>query len=154
MEWATTIDLTKARAQARAVAAAINLEGPPCPTFARASQNVATIVALLDTLPVPSTDRVDKVYHQLKNVLDVTTTQQVENSLQWRAEVSISSPGCSKVSRQRTTIQLPVVGTTSSSAQVLTRLQPGHPSRHPEPPARHQAHRGNEGGGAFLAPRT
>jgi hypothetical protein len=45
------------------------------PTFARASQNVATAVALLDTLPEPSTDRVDRVYYQLKGILGVAAEQ-------------------------------------------------------------------------------
>jgi hypothetical protein len=40
----------------------INREELPHPTFASASQNVAAAVALLDTLPAPSTDGVDKVY--------------------------------------------------------------------------------------------
>jgi hypothetical protein len=43
------IDLTKAQARARAAAAAINREGVPRPTFARASQNMAIVAALLDT---------------------------------------------------------------------------------------------------------
>jgi hypothetical protein len=42
---------------------------------------------------------VDKVYRQLKDILDITTAQQTESSLQWWAEVSISSPSCSKPSR-------------------------------------------------------
>jgi hypothetical protein len=37
MERATTIDFTKAQARAKAVTAAINYEGAPCPTFARAN---------------------------------------------------------------------------------------------------------------------
>jgi hypothetical protein len=53
----------------------------PHPTFARASQNVAIAAALLDTLPVPSTDRVDKVYRQLKDILSIAVVQQVESSL-------------------------------------------------------------------------
>jgi hypothetical protein len=65
VERATTIDLTKPQAWARAVATTINRKAPPRPTFAMASKNVATAVALLDNLPTPSTDRVDSVYHQL-----------------------------------------------------------------------------------------
>jgi hypothetical protein len=34
---------------------------------------VAAVVALLDTLHVPSSDRVDKLYHQLKGILGITT---------------------------------------------------------------------------------
>jgi hypothetical protein len=62
-EWAIMVDITNARAQARDVAANINRDGPPCPNFASASHNVVTAVALLDTLPTPFTDGVDKVYH-------------------------------------------------------------------------------------------
>jgi hypothetical protein len=75
------IDLTKDRARARTIAAAINREGVPHPGFTRASQNVATAVAFLDTLPAPSVDRVHKVYHQLKDILGVTATQQAKSSL-------------------------------------------------------------------------
>jgi hypothetical protein len=31
--------------------------------------------ALLDTLPAPSADGVDKVYHQLKDILSITVAQ-------------------------------------------------------------------------------
>jgi hypothetical protein len=75
MKRATTIDLTKARALARAITATINHEGMLCPTFTRASQNVAVAMVLLDTLPVPSTDGVDKVYHQLRHILDIAIEQ-------------------------------------------------------------------------------
>jgi hypothetical protein len=73
---AVTVDLTKARARARAVATAINHEGSPCPTFTRASQNVATMAALLHTLPTPYADGVDKVYCQLKYILGVASREQ------------------------------------------------------------------------------
>jgi hypothetical protein len=53
----------------------------PHPTFAKATQNVAVAVALLDTLPVPSTDGVDKVYHHLRDILSVAVEQQAESSL-------------------------------------------------------------------------
>jgi hypothetical protein len=36
---------------------------------------MATEAALLDTLPAPSTDGVDKVYHQLKDILSVAAMQ-------------------------------------------------------------------------------
>jgi hypothetical protein len=42
-------------------------------SFARVSQNVAVAAALLDTLPTPSTDRVDKVYRQLMGILGIAT---------------------------------------------------------------------------------
>jgi hypothetical protein len=43
------------------------------PTFAWASQNVAVVAALLDTLPMPSTDGVGKVYRQLRIIVGVAT---------------------------------------------------------------------------------
>jgi hypothetical protein len=76
MERPGIIDLTKAQARARAVGTSINHEGAPRPTFVRASQNVAAAVALLETIPTPSTDGADKVYHQLKDILGVTAMQQ------------------------------------------------------------------------------
>jgi hypothetical protein len=69
------VDLTKARARARAVVTAINCKGAPCLAFARASQNVVVVVELLDTLPVPSTDVVDKEHHELKDILGVAIAQ-------------------------------------------------------------------------------
>jgi hypothetical protein len=81
MKRATTIDFTKARAQARPIAAAINHEGTPRPTFTTASQNMAAAVALLETLPTPSTEGVDRVYHQLWDILGVAAGQQAESSL-------------------------------------------------------------------------
>jgi hypothetical protein len=72
-EWAITVDLTNAWARARDIVAAINHEGTQCPTFARASQNMAATAALLDTLPTPSPDAVEKVYRQLKDMLNIAT---------------------------------------------------------------------------------
>jgi hypothetical protein len=108
--------LTKAHARARVVAATINREGPPHPTFVRASQNVATVTTLLDTFDAASINGMDKVYHQLKDILGVSTVQQAESSLQRRTEVSTSSPGHSKTSQQRAATELPMDGTASSSA--------------------------------------
>jgi hypothetical protein len=73
------IDLTKTQARARTVTS--NREETPSPTFAKASQNVVIVVALIDTLPAPSTDMADEAYGQLKDILSVATTQQAENSL-------------------------------------------------------------------------
>jgi hypothetical protein len=49
-------------------------------------------------LLAPSTDGVDRVYHPLKDILGVAAKQQVESSLQWWVEVSVSSPCHSKAS--------------------------------------------------------
>jgi hypothetical protein len=73
MERAASINFMKARAWAKAITATLNHEVPPHLTFARASQNVPTVVVLLDTLTVPSADGVDKVYRHLKDILGVVT---------------------------------------------------------------------------------
>jgi hypothetical protein len=45
---------------------------------------MAVAAALLDTLPAPTIDEVDKVYHQLRDILGVATEQQAESLLQLR----------------------------------------------------------------------
>jgi hypothetical protein len=45
------------------------------PSFARASQIVAAVVMLLDTLPEPSVAGVDRVYRQLGEILAILTRQ-------------------------------------------------------------------------------
>jgi hypothetical protein len=47
------------------------------PSFARASQNVDTAAALLDTLPAPSADGVGDVYHRLRNILGTAMSYPV-----------------------------------------------------------------------------
>jgi hypothetical protein len=96
-----------------------------CPTFTRASQNKAVAAALLDTLPMPSTNGVDGVYHQLKDILSIATEQQAESSLQQWVEASISSPSHSKASQHETALELPMVQTVSSSAWAPNRLWQG-----------------------------
>jgi hypothetical protein len=54
------------------------------PSFARDNQNVATVAALLDALPTPSTDLVGKMYPWLKSIPGTTVVQQVESYLQHR----------------------------------------------------------------------
>jgi hypothetical protein len=81
MERAATIDFTKVQARARAITATIIHKGTPHPTFARASQKVLAATMLLDTLPAPSIDGVDKVYRELRDILGVATEQQVVGSL-------------------------------------------------------------------------
>jgi hypothetical protein len=139
------VDLTKTQARARAVATAINREGVPCPTFTRASQNMAAAAALLHTLPTPSTNRVDKVYRQLKDILGIVAMQQAESSLQRRAEILISSLGHSKASRQKTTTEVPTIGIASLPTHVPTCFRSGYPHRRAEPLVHRQAHRGDEG---------
>jgi hypothetical protein len=74
---------------------------------------VVITATLLDTLPTPFADGVDKVYRQLKDILSIITAQQAESSLQRRVEVSISSPDHSKASQQKAATELLVVWTTA-----------------------------------------
>jgi hypothetical protein len=67
------VDLNTVQALARDVAAAINYDGTQCPAFTRANQNVEVATVLLDTMPAPSIDGVDKVYHQLKDIHSIIT---------------------------------------------------------------------------------
>jgi hypothetical protein len=67
------VDLTNSRARASDVTTIANRKGVQRPAFARSSQNVAVVIALLDTLPTPSVDEVDKVYYQLKDILGIAT---------------------------------------------------------------------------------
>jgi hypothetical protein len=53
----------------------INYEEVPHPTFTRASQNMAIAAVILDTLPAPTTNGVDKIYQQLKDILGTTAAQ-------------------------------------------------------------------------------
>jgi hypothetical protein len=54
--------------------------GGECPTFTKASQNVATTDMLLDTLPPSSTEGVDRLYCQLGEILTIVAAQQAECS--------------------------------------------------------------------------
>jgi hypothetical protein len=47
---------------------------PICPAFTRASQIMVTAASLLNALLVPSTDGVDRVYRQLKDILSIAFT--------------------------------------------------------------------------------
>jgi hypothetical protein len=97
------------------VIATINYDGVPRLAFTWANQNVAATIALLDTLPAPYVDEVDKVYRQLKEIIGIATAQQVERSLQHQAEISVSSPGRSKGSKG-------CHGTPSGRNNILTSL--------------------------------
>jgi hypothetical protein len=83
---------------------------------------MAVVAVLLDTLLTTSTNGVDRVYHQLKDILGIATEPQVESSLQRWVEVFVSSPGRSKASWQRTVSKLPMARTASSLAWALTHL--------------------------------
>jgi hypothetical protein len=75
-EQATTIDLTKARARARAITAAINHEGIPHLTFARASQNVVATAATstwMDTFVVFSNVETPSTGHSFRATLSTSS---------------------------------------------------------------------------------
>jgi hypothetical protein len=80
-ERAIIVDPTNTWARAKDVATAINRDGAQHPTLARASEDVTVVAMLLDTLEAPSFNGVDKVYRQLKDILDITAAQQAESSL-------------------------------------------------------------------------
>lgn len=138
------VDATSARARARDVAAAINQDGAPRPTFARASQNVAAAAALLGTLPAPSTDAVGQVYHQLREILNVAAEQQAASSLQRRAESTVASPGRSRGTRQRAPAGPPPAGSVAAPARPSVRERLGNPDMRPLLEVRHQARREGE----------
>jgi hypothetical protein len=127
------MDHATPQAQAKGVTPTISQKGGQHPTFARSSQNVVTAAMLLDTLPAPFTDEVDRLYRHLGDILAITTTQQVECSLQHRATVSAPNPGCSKANKQKTTAGPSMAGTTSSLAWVSSQGPPQQPGPCVEP---------------------
>jgi hypothetical protein len=137
-----TVDLTTTRAKDRDVTANNNRKGTKRPAFARASQNMATVAMLLDTLLTPSSNEVEKVYHQLKDILGIFTMKQAESSLQRplrsRARAALRLAG------RRLPWNHPVAGMASSVARILAHVWLSHTGRLPKPQARHQAHRGDE----------
>jgi hypothetical protein len=115
MERAITVDLTNSRSRASGIAAMINREEAQRPAFARASQNMAMAATLLDTLHAPSTGGVNKVYHQLKDIIGITAAQLIESSLHCWAEVTISCPGHSKAGWPKAAMEPPAAGTSAFS---------------------------------------
>jgi hypothetical protein len=115
-----------------------NCEGQQLPSFTKASQNVAAATALLDTFPVPSINEVAKVYQQLKNILDIATTQQAESSLQHRVEAFILTLDHSNAEGQRAAQESPEAGTTSSLAWISVHNKLGCLGDRLEPQVRHQ----------------
>jgi hypothetical protein len=112
---------------------------------ARASQNVAAMAALLDTLLVPSTDKVVKVYQLLKNILGTATAQQAESSFQHQIEPSVLTLDCSKVrGGQRAAQEAPEVGIASSLTRLLTHNRLAHPGAQSAPQVRRQHHMGDD----------
>jgi hypothetical protein len=109
-----------------------------CPTVARASQNVATTATILDTLSAPSTDGVDKVYQQLKDILNIAPMQQVKSPLQLWAKVSALTLDRSRAGGQWTAQGTLKVGTISSPVWISAHVWLSQPRAWLEPQARHQ----------------
>jgi hypothetical protein len=61
VEWVLTVDLATTQARARGIKTTISHERRQVPTIARATQNMGIVAMLLDTLPAPSVDGVDRV---------------------------------------------------------------------------------------------
>jgi hypothetical protein len=64
---------------------------------------MAVVATFLDTLPAPSTNGVDKVYQQLKDILGTATAHQAESSLRHQTETSLSTLSRSKARWQKAT---------------------------------------------------
>jgi hypothetical protein len=90
----------------------------PRPAFARASQKVVTAITLLDALLTPSTDGMDMLYRQLKEIIGITATEQTKSTLQHRVEISISISDRSKGGRQKAATEPLMAGTTFSPIQI------------------------------------
>jgi hypothetical protein len=102
-----------------------------------ASQNVAAVAVLMDTLPAPSTNRVGEVYQQLKSILGTATAQQVESSLQHQVEASVLPPARPKDGEQRATQRTQDAGTASSLAGFSACDRLSQPDTQSEPQVYH-----------------
>ena len=60
------------------------------PHFARASQNIAAAVALLQGLPKPTTPEDHRTHHEIRTLLECAVVQQAESSLSRRRELDTS----------------------------------------------------------------
>ena len=63
-------------------------EALPC--FARASQNIATVVALLHGLPEAAMPEYRQAYHEIRMLLERAAARQAESSLSQRHELDAS----------------------------------------------------------------
>jgi hypothetical protein len=105
------VDLTATQARATT-----SRERGQCPAFTRASQNVATAAMLLDTLPPPSTDRVDGLHRQLGEIITIATTQLEECARWCWTRDSPSSVDRSRADWRKATVEPSTVGAVCSSA--------------------------------------
>jgi hypothetical protein len=86
----------------------------------------------VDTLPPPSTDRVDRLYHQLGKILTITVAQQEECSCRRQVGDSTSSPVRSRADWWKAAAKPSVAGTTPSLARVSPQGLPWQQCQHAE----------------------
>jgi hypothetical protein len=114
------------------------------PYLRQGQPNVVVAAVLLDTLLTPSTDGVDMVYQQLKDILGVAAAQQAESSMQHWVEVSISTVGRSKAGWQKAAQETPEVGAASTPVRVSAHDRLSHLEAQSEPEASCQNCQGDE----------
>jgi hypothetical protein len=69
------VDLTATQAQVKGAVPIISRDGGQRPSFTRAGQNVVAAALLLDTLPPPLAKGVDRLCHQLGEILAIAAAQ-------------------------------------------------------------------------------
>ena len=79
-----------ARATARTVHQRILTDEGTLPHFARASQNIATVMALLHGLPMATTSEDRRARREIRTLLERAAAQQAESSLSQRREPDTS----------------------------------------------------------------
>jgi hypothetical protein len=121
------------------VAPTISREGGQHPAFARASQNMAIAVALLDMLPPPSTDEVEWLYHELGEILIIVAASQVECARYRRARDPTSSLVSSRA------VEPSVARVAPPPARFLSQGSPWKQGQRTEHLAHHQAYHGDAG---------
>ena len=80
----------RACAMARDVNWRIIKDNEALPHFARASQNIAAVAALLRGLPGAVTPDEHQAHHEIRMLLEWVATQQAKSSLSWRHELDAS----------------------------------------------------------------
>jgi hypothetical protein len=100
------MDLTATQAQAKGVAPFASREG---------GQTVAIVATPLNALPPPSTDGVDRLYHQLAEIHAITATKLVECAC-WCQSALASSPIHARAGWQRPVAEPSTTRTTSPPA--------------------------------------
>jgi hypothetical protein len=86
---------------------------------------VVVVATLLDMLPPPSIDGVNKLYHHLGEILTIAAAQQAE-CIRWCSAIkeSTSSPARSRADSQKATVEPNAAGMTPSLAWVSSKGPP------------------------------